>query len=40
MPQVSSTREVAIVATGHRLATIANVLIREDITFEKSGFAA
>ncbi|MBP7241329.1 MAG: IS110 family transposase [Amaricoccus sp.] len=32
--------KVAIIATGRRLATIANALIREDITFEKSRFAA
>ena len=32
--------KVAIVATARRLATIANALIREDITFEKSRFAA
>jgi len=32
--------KVAIVATGRRLVTVANALIREDITFEKSRFAA
>ena len=32
--------KLAIVATGRRIVTIANALIREDITFEKSRFAA
>jgi transposase len=31
--------KLAIVATGRRLVTIANALIREDITFDKSAFA-
>ena len=32
--------KVAIVAIGRRIVTIANALIREDITFEHSRFAA
>jgi transposase len=32
--------KVAIVATGRRLVTIANALIREDITFDRSRFAS
>ena len=32
--------KVAIVATGRHLVTIANALIREDITFAQSRFAS
>jgi transposase len=40
MREAGKPPKVAIVATGRRLVTIANALIREDITFDRSRFAS
>ena len=40
MREAGKPPKVAIVATGRRLVTIANALIREDITFDHSRFAS
>jgi transposase len=40
MREAGKPPKVAIVATGRRLVTIANALIREDITFDQSSFAS
>jgi len=40
MREAGKPPKVAIVATGRRLVTIANALIREDITFDQSRFAS
>ena len=40
MREAGKPPKVAIVATGRRLVTIANALIRDDITFDRSRFAS
>ena len=40
MREAGKPPKVAIVATGRRLVTIANALLREDITFDQSRFAS
>ena len=40
MREAGKPPKVAIVATGRRLVTIANALIREDMTFDQSRFAS
>jgi transposase len=40
MREAGKPPKVAIVATGRRLVTIANALIRDDITFDQSSFAS
>ncbi len=40
MRQAGKPPKVAIVATGRRLVTFANALVRDDITFDQSRFAA
>jgi transposase len=40
MREAGKPPKVAIIATGRRLVTIANALIREDITFDQSRFAS
>jgi transposase len=40
MRDAGKPAKVAIVATGRRLVTIANALIRDDVTFHQSRFAS
>ena len=40
MREAGKPPKVAIVATGRRLVTIADALIRDDITFDRSRFAS
>ena len=40
MREAGKPPKLAIVATGRRLVTIANALIRDDITFDRSRFAS